>query len=152
MNSYYLVLFTLDDQRYALHLSAVERAVRAVEVTPLPKAPDIVSGVVNVQGRIVPVINIRRRFHLPEQDLRLSDQIVIARTSNRIVAVIVDAVIGVTEIPEKEIVSPEKIVPRTQYVEGVAKLEDGLVLIHDLDQFLSFDEERALEASLNAHG
>ena len=48
MNSYYLVLFTLDDQRYALHLSAVERVVRAVEITLLPKAPEIVLGVISV--------------------------------------------------------------------------------------------------------
>ncbi|MBF8302857.1 MAG: cheW40H-4 [Candidatus Dadabacteria bacterium] len=57
-----LVVLTLDEQRYALHLSAVERIVRVVEVTPLPKAPEIVLGVVNVQGQIIPVINIRKRF------------------------------------------------------------------------------------------
>jgi purine-binding chemotaxis protein CheW len=57
-----LVVLTLDEQRYALHLSAVERIVRMVEITPLPKAPQIVLGVVNVQGRIVPIVNIRKRF------------------------------------------------------------------------------------------
>ncbi|MBI2986297.1 MAG: purine-binding chemotaxis protein CheW [Deltaproteobacteria bacterium] len=152
MNSYHLVLFTLDDQRYALHLSAVERAVCAVDVTPLPRAPEIVLGVINVQGRIVPVVNMRKRFRLPERDLKLSDQIVIARTSRRTVALVVDAVTGVTELSEREIVSPGKIVPGTQYVEGVVKLEDGLVLIHDLNQFLSLDEEKALDVSLDANG
>jgi purine-binding chemotaxis protein CheW len=57
-----LVVFAFDEQRYALHLSAVERIVRMVEITPLPKAPEIVLGVVNVQGRIVPIVNIRKRF------------------------------------------------------------------------------------------
>ncbi len=147
-----IVVFHLDEQRYALYLSAVERIYRAAEISPLPKAPEIVLGVVNVKGRIVPVINVRRRFRLPDRDLRLSDQIVIARTSTRTVALVVDAVSGVTELLGKEIVSPEKIVPRMGYVEGVVKLEDGLVLIHDLDQFLSLDEERALDASLNANG
>lgn len=147
-----LVVFSLDDQRYALHLTAVEKAVRAVEITPLPKAPDIVFGVVNIRGQIVPVVNMRRRFGLPERDLRLSDQIVIARTSRRTVALVVDAVAGVTELSGKNLVAPEKIVPRMEYVEGVVKLADGLVLIHDLDKFLSLDEERTLDVSLNADG
>ena len=66
--SNHIVVFTLDEQRYALHLLAVERVVRAVEVTALPEAPEIVLGVVNVKGRIVPVINVRRRFRLPERN------------------------------------------------------------------------------------
>lgn len=142
-----LVVFTLDGQSYALYLSAVERIYRAAEISLLPKAPEIVLGVVNVKGRIVPVINVRRRFRLPERDLRLSDQIVIARTSRRTVALLVDAVSGVMELSGKEIVSPEDIVPHTQYVAGIVKLEDGLVLIHDLDKFLSLDEEKALDVS-----
>lgn len=149
---HYIVLFTLDDQRYALRLDAVERVVRAVEITPLPKAPEIVIGVINVQGRIVPVVNIRRRFRLPERELKLSDQIVIARTSRRTVALVVDAVRGVTELSGKQIVWPEDIVPQMQYVEGVVKLEDGLVLIHDLDRFLSLNEEITLDVAMNADG
>jgi len=78
-----LVVFTLDDRRYGLALSAVERAVRMVDVTPLPQAPQIVLGVVNVQGRVVPVVNLRRRFRLPERDFALADQLLIARTARR---------------------------------------------------------------------
>lgn len=147
-----IVVFHLDEQRYALHLSAVERIYRAAQINPLPKAPEIVLGVLNIHGRIAPVLNIRKRFGLPERELKPSDQIVMARTSARTVALVVDAVSGVTELSGEEIVSPEKIVPRIEYVEGVVKLEDGLVLIHDLDQFLSLDEERTLDASLNADG
>lgn len=78
-----LVVFTLDEQRYALHLAAVERIVRVVEVTPLPKSPEIVLGVVNVQGRIIPVVNIRKRFRLPEREIALSNQLIIASRSRR---------------------------------------------------------------------
>jgi purine-binding chemotaxis protein CheW len=70
-----LVIFTLDEQRYALHLAAVERVVRMVELTSLPKAPEIVLGVVNVRGRVVPVVNLRKRFGLAERGIRLSDHI-----------------------------------------------------------------------------
>lgn len=145
-----LVVFLLDEQRYALHLSVVERVVRAVEVTPLPKAPAIVLGVMNVQGRIIPVVNLRRRFRLPERDIGLGDQLIIAHTAKRPVALTADAVTSVVEISEQEIVSRETILPGLGYVTGAVKLDDGLVLIHDLDTFLSLDEEKALDEALQA--
>jgi purine-binding chemotaxis protein CheW len=147
-----MVVFILDEQRYGLPLSAVARAIRAVEVTPLPKAPDIVLGVVSVAGQVIPVFNIRKRFRLLEREVGLNDQLIIARTSRRAVALLVDSVTGVMNLSRREIVSPEDIVPRTQYIEGVVKLEHGLVLIHDLDKFLSLDEERHLDRALNDHG
>ena len=139
-----LVVFTLDDRRYGLPLSAVERAVRMVDVTPLPQAPQIVLGVVNVQGRVVPVVNLRRRFRLPERDFALADQLLIARTARRPVALAADAVTGVLEYSAQEAAGARDIVPGIEYVEGVVKLPDGLVLIHDLDRFLSLEEEAAL--------
>jgi purine-binding chemotaxis protein CheW len=142
------MVFSLDGQRYALALAAVEKVVRAVEVTRLPKAPDIVLGIVNVQGRVIPVINVRRRFRLPEREMALTDQIVIARTARRPVALVVDAVAGVLEYPEQEAVEARDILPDVEYVEGVVKLEDGLILIHDLDRFLSLEEEASLDQAL----
>jgi purine-binding chemotaxis protein CheW len=143
-----LIVFTLNEQRYALYLSVVERVVRIVRVTPLPKAPEIVFGVINVEGRIIPVLDTRKRFRLPERGLDLNDRLIIARTSGRVVALIVDKVTGVLQLLENDLVAVEKILPGLEYVEGVLKLEDGLVLIHDLDRFLSLDEETTLEGAL----
>ena len=139
-----LVVFTLDDRRYGLPLPAVERVLRMVDVTPLPKAPQIVLGVVNVQGRVIPVVDMRRRFRLPARDFALTDQLVIARTARRPVALAADAVTGVLENSAQEAAGAPDIVPGIEYVEGVVKLPDGLVLIHDLDRFLSLEEEAAL--------
>jgi purine-binding chemotaxis protein CheW len=139
------VVFALDDNRYALRLSAVERVVHAVEVTTLPRAPDIVLGVINFCGRVIPVFNIRKRFRLPDRELQLSDQIVIALTSKRAVALLVDSVHGVVEHAEQDVVPAAEVLPTMDYVDGVARLEGGLVLIHDLDTFLSIEEERALD-------
>jgi purine-binding chemotaxis protein CheW len=143
-HAYQLVVFALDQQRYALHLSAVERIVQVVEVTPLPKASGIVLGVVNVQGRIIPALNIRKRFRLPDRDVNLSDRLIVATTSRRTVALVVDSVSGVVERPASEVVAAAKVLSNMEYVEGVAKLENGMVFIHDLDRFLSLEEESAL--------
>jgi len=132
-----VVVFLLDGERYALPLSAVERILRAVEVTPLPKAPEIVLGTINVQGRILAVVSLRRRFCLPEREIQLGDQLIIARTAKRDVALMVDAVGGVAELSGQDVTATEAIVPGLECLEGVGKLADGMVLIHDLDQFLS---------------
>jgi len=143
-----IIVFSLDKRRYGLALSAVERVVRMVDVTPLPLAPALVFGVVNVQGRVIPVVNPRRRFRLPERDFKLSDQLLIARTARRTVAFVVDGVSDVLEYSLEQAVGVNEIVPGIQYVEGVVKLSDGLVLIHDFDKFLSLEEEQALDVAI----
>ncbi|MDB6038377.1 MAG: CheW protein [Verrucomicrobiales bacterium] len=142
------VVFRLDEQRYALPLSKTERIVRAVEVTPLPKAPAIVLGVVDVAGRILPVVNTRRRFLLPEREITPADQFLIARTSRRTVILVIDEAQGVIERRPGEIVSGTGIFPDLKQIQGVIKLDDGLVLIHDLDEFLSLDEAINLDEAM----
>ena len=143
-----LVVFTLCEQRYGLALSSVERVVHIVEITPLPNAPEIVLGVINVQGRLIPVVNLRRRFRLPEREVALTDQIVVAHTQRRPVALVVDAVVGVLAYSEQQVVGAGEILSAAVDFEGVLKLDDGLILIHDLEKFLSLDEARALDAAM----
>ena len=145
-----LVVFNLDDQRYALRLLHVEQAIRMVEITPLPKAPDIVLGLVNVHGAVIPVLNIRKRFRLPEREPELADQLIIARTAKRLVALMVDTVHDVVDVQQEKMVAPETILPQLEHVNGVVKLDDALVFIHDLDAFLSLEEEQALDAAIEA--
>ena len=146
----HLVVITLDEQRYALRIAAVERIARMVEITPLPAAPPAVSGMVNVQGRILPVYDLRRRFGLPQREIALTDQFIIARTARRPVALVADAVTEVIACAESDLIAAENILPGVAYVEGVVKLKDGLILIHSLDKFLSLEEEQALNRALDA--
>ncbi len=142
------VVFTLDRGLYAVHLSAVGRIVSVVEITPLPGAPEIVLGVINVAGKIIPVLDVRSRFRLAKRETNLSDQLIIANALKRSVALIVDSVTGVIERSVTEVTAAEDVLPNTEYVEGVLRLEEGIVLIHDLDKFLSLDEEEALDDAM----
>ncbi len=143
-----IVSFTLGELRFALYLEAVERIYPMVSITPLPKAPEIVLGLVNIGGRIIPVMNVRKRFGLPEREPELSDKIILAHTSRRPVALAVDSVVGVLENDASARVSAPTILPETEYVAGVVKLADGMIFIHDLDTFLSLEEEEKLAESL----
>ena len=143
-----LVVFKLDEQRYALPLDSVKHVVNMVEITHLPKAPEIVRGIIDVHGEIVPVVDIRRRFAISEKEAGLDDRLLIARTLSRNVAIVVDDVTGLIDASGLKLIEAEKIVPGIEHVAGVVKLEDGMVLIHDIDKFLSLDEEKELAAAL----
>jgi purine-binding chemotaxis protein CheW len=148
MDQNQIVMFTLDGPRYALYLSAVERVVRAAEITPLPKAPEIVLGVINWQGKVIPVIDVRKRFRLPEREMDPDDRLIIARTARRQVALAADAVSGLRDLTGREMVSVEQAIPFAEYLKGVAKIDGELILITDLERFLSLDEEQQLDAAL----
>ncbi|KIO48625.1 chemotaxis protein CheW [Nitrosospira sp. NpAV] len=143
------IVFILDDQRYALHLSAVDRVVRMVHVTPLSSAPEVVLGIVNLYGRIVPVMNIRQRFNLPKREISLSDRLIFAHTKRRPIALVADAVTEVVECSAQNQIPAESILPEAEYLEGIIKLKDGLILIHNLDKFLSLKEEDTLDVALD---
>jgi purine-binding chemotaxis protein CheW len=142
------VVFSLDAARFALPLAAVERVIRAVEVTRLPSAPTAVLGAIDVQGQVLPVFNLRRRFGLPERDIDPADQFVIARSAQRSVVLIVDAAQGVLQSPATALIEAASIATGLEAIQGVIRLPDGLVLIHDLDRFLSAAESRALDKAL----
>lgn len=143
-----IVVFIIAEQRYALNLATVERIVRVVEVTHLPKAPDIVLGIINVQGRIIPVINIRKRFGLPEREINLRDQLIIAQTLKHGLALLVDTVSGVIEYSEHDVVGAQEVIPGAGYVKGMIKLDDGINLILDLDTLLSFEDVKSLDDAM----
>jgi purine-binding chemotaxis protein CheW len=143
-----LLVFRLDERSYALNLSQVDRVIRSVDVTPLPQAPDVVLGAIDLQGEIIPVLNVRRRFGVKEREVGISDLFIIARTPRRKVSLAVDGVKDVIARPADTIVPPEKILRRLDQIDGVIQLDDGMTLIHDLDRFMSLDEELALETSL----
>ncbi|MGI8738089.1 MAG: chemotaxis protein CheW [Gammaproteobacteria bacterium] len=144
-----LVAFRLDEQRYALPLMAVERVIRAVDVTPLPDAPPVVCGVMDMHGDVLPVLNIRGRFGLPDRKIDPADQFLIAQTTQRTMVLVVDETLGVIRVPRSALIDSAQIVPGLDYVQGVVKLDDGLVLIHNLEKFLSMDEARSLDEAMD---
>jgi purine-binding chemotaxis protein CheW len=146
--NHYLVFF-LDDQRYSLHLPVVESVARMVYITPLPGAPEIVLGVVNLRGKVVPIVNIRQRFDLPKREILLTDWLIFAHTTTRLVGLTVNSVMGVAECLEQCVVPTDEFFPPIKYLKGVIKFQDGLILIQNLDKFLSLEEEKSLDLALS---
>jgi purine-binding chemotaxis protein CheW len=140
------LIFILDEQRYAMGLSRVEKVIRAVEMNILPEGQDIILGLINMQGKIIPVINIRKHFYLPSSELKISNRIIISNTSKLTVAFVVDTVEGVVEIPKERVNEAQKIFPKLeQYIEGVGKLNEDTVLIYNVENLLSTQDVNKLK-------
>ena len=144
------VPFSIEGLCLALPLEKTERVIPAVEVTPLPKAPAAVLGVINLGGRVIPVFDLRKRFNLPEKELLPEIKIIIASGSKRTVAIISDAVKTVIEAGSETMASSGEVLSSLPYIKGVLKTESGMLVIQDIDSFLSLEEESELASALEA--
>jgi len=144
--------YRLGEDRFGLPVDSVLRIIRAVEVTPVPGFPSCAIGVINVQGQIMPVISMRKKFNLPDKPVRLSTRFIIAKAGTRSVVLVADEVETLFELAPGTMADSSEILPSVPQFRGVAKLPDGLLLIHDLARLLSFDEEKLIDTSLSSIG
>ena len=145
-----ILLLEAAGERFALPAAQVRRVVRAVAVASLPGAPSAIDGVIDVHGRVVPVLSLRRRFGLPDREVHPDDVLVLAAVGAREVALRVDAALSLARTDPSRVVPAAGVVARPGYAAGVATLPDGVVVIHDLGAFLDEAEGAALDAALAA--
>ncbi len=139
------VVFTIDRQRFAVSLSRVVRVLPAVEVTPVPGAPDFIMGIFDLRGEVVPVLDRQAR---PAASLRATDQFVVVQTALRTLALRVDDVVGVVERRDGDLVPMPEATAGLDPFRGAMHMEDGLVLIHDIEAFLTPQEAQAIDRAL----
>jgi len=126
---YQLVVFTLDQQRYAVSLPTVERIVRLVEITPIPRAPEIILGIINIHGQILSVIDLRKFFDLPERGLTDLNKMIVVHDAHMVFGLLADTIVGVRWIPLQDIQAslPTLTGIREAYLKGVT--DEGVVLL-----------------------
>lgn len=143
-----LLVFTLDDQRFALPVGVVHETLAAVAVTPLPAAPVVVDGVIDVRGDVVPVYDLHVRFGREPRPIRASEHFVLADAGNRMVALRVDRVQELIQVAAHDVTGARPDDPRMRHVAGVVRLPDGIALLQDLSAFLSQAEAATLDSAL----
>jgi purine-binding chemotaxis protein CheW len=147
------IAFSVDDQRYAVPLDVVERVLRAVEITPLPETFGAVGGVINLQGRAIPVVDLRRRFKLPEREIGPHDQFLVIRSGATTVALPVDETLGIIREEPGERLEASELVSQLSYVSSVLPIAGMMVMVLDVRQVLTPTEIEALSAALDdGHG
>lgn len=143
-----ILVFEVAGVHYALPVGSVEEILRAVAIVPLPQAPPVIEGLIDVRGSVVPVLDLRSRFRLPPRAVRPSDHLILAHAGPRRVAVRADRAVDLVRLDPARVEEASRVVPAAEFVAGIAKLSDGLVLIHDLGGFLTQAEAERLDRSL----
>ena len=140
-----LVVFSLAKEEYALPITKVQEINRLVAITRLPQTPDFMEGIINLRGRIIPVIDLRKRFALAIADYTDDSRIIVVEIGGQTVGIIVDAVTEVVRLQSDRIEPPPtSFAIDSQYIQGVGKLDDRLLILLDLDRTLSTNEENVL--------
>jgi purine-binding chemotaxis protein CheW len=138
------VVFVLEGQRDALALEPGERLLRAVEITPLPESFGTVCGVINVQGTVIPVLDLRRRFGLPGREIDVRDQLLVVRSGQTLIALPVDDTVGLVFEAEGEPLETGGDDSQHAYVSAVLPVGGDLVMVLDVAELLTPSELRAL--------
>ncbi|MCL4510571.1 MAG: chemotaxis protein CheW [Bacteroidetes bacterium] len=143
---YQLVSFVVENEEFGVDILKVQEIIRTVEITRVPKSPEFVEGVINLRGRIVPVIDLRKRFGISKKERDNETRIIVVELTDKVVGFLVDKVKEVIRV-EKSIIEPPPDLTTSvnaNYITGVAKLQDRLLILLDLDKVLSSDEQEHL--------
>lgn len=128
----------------------VEQVRSATQVSPLPEAPRLVEGTVNLHGESVAVLDGRRRLGISHGDVRPTDRFVIVRSRGKRVVMHVDSAVGVVEVPAADLREASSLQREAFGCKGIARLRGGLFVVHDIDQLLSPHEFVRIEQALAA--
>lgn len=140
-----LVIFRLAKEEYGLPITKVQEINRLVPITKLPQTPSFMEGIINLRGRIIPIIDLRKRFQLAAGDHNDDSRIIIVEVRGQIVGIIVDAVNEVVRLQQSSVEPPPPaFILDEQYIHGVGKMEDRLLILLNIDNILTSQEEIVL--------
>ncbi len=140
---YQLVSFKLEDEEYAVDILSVHEIIRIAEITKLPNAPGYVEGVINLRGKVIPVIDLRKKFGLQDIDTDESlKRIIITDANGIMIGMIVDSVSEVLRISADTVEPPPPITKgmNSEYIKGVGKLNDRLIILLDWNKLIKEEE------------
>ena len=144
-----VVSFKLGSEEYGVDIAQVQEINRMVAITHVPRAPQFMEGVINLRGQLIPIIDLRTRFGMPRAEHTKNTRIVVTEIGAKRVGMVVDSVSEVLRLPVEQIeAAPDMITGvGTEYIRGVGKIEDRLIILLDLARIISTSEKRELEAA-----
>ena len=141
------VTFRLGDETYGVNVMQVQEVLRISEIAPVPGAPDYVVGIINLRGNVVTVIDTRKRFGLYPKDPDDSSRIVIIEADNQVIGILVDSVAEVVELRGSEVEAAPNVgnEESSRYIQGVTSRNGELLILVDLNRFLSEEDKLDME-------
>ena len=142
-----VVVFDLNEEAHGVGLSQVREIIRMEEITRVPRAPEFVEGVINLRGKVNPVVDLRARFSMPSTERTDEHGIVVVDVDGQDIGMVVDAVTEVSRTPSDSIEPPSSVITTddSEYLTGIVKADDKLIILLDIAKVISESEASALE-------
>jgi purine-binding chemotaxis protein CheW len=142
-----LVAFVLHKEEFAVDIHKVREVLKVAQITPLPQSLDFIEGVINLRGEVIPVVDLRKRFRLADAQKGENSRIIIVEIDDSLVGLIVDSVTEVLHLQASAVEPPPRRLAgtKTEFISGVGKLAERLIIILDLEKILSTEEQVELE-------
>jgi purine-binding chemotaxis protein CheW len=149
-----VVGFRIGNETFGVRIASVREIVRVPEITAVPSAPDTVEGVINLRGKIIPVMDLRKRFGHVDIQPDKKNRILVVELQNKLVGLIVNAASEVLKIPPSEIEAPGSVFAEgeSSCVTGVGKLKGRLIILLDVSKLLHQQEVKKLEEAADLVG
>lgn len=149
VGSMQLVSFRLAQEEYGIEITKVQEIILMGEITRVPQTPDYIKGLINLRSTVIPIVDLRLRFGLAQEEASDETRIMVVNVAGKTIGIIVDAVSEVLRISHEQIAPPPPTVAGLgrEYLTGLVKLENRLLILLDIDRILGQEETSALEAA-----
>ena len=140
----------LDEEEYGIEITTIREIILMGEITRVPQTPHYVKGLINLRSTVIPVIDLRARFGLPEEELTDESRIMVMHVGTKTIGIVVDAVSEVLRVTQDQMAPPPPTVAGLgqEYLTGLVKLEDRLLILLDIDKLLSQEDMEVTDAAM----
>jgi len=140
-----IVAFTILGKEYALEIKNVIRVIRMQEITPIPQTPDFIEGVILWHGKVMPLISLRKKFGFESQGANKLNRIILTKVDNHPMGIMVDQITAVLNLEAANLEPPGALIGEANYLIGVGKIGERLILLTDVEKLLSLKERSTIE-------
>jgi len=142
-----LVIFKLGNEEYGVDIMQVKEIIRTTTITKIPQVPSFVEGIISLRGEILPIIDMRKKFGLPETERTRQTRILVINLDNMTIGGIVDEVTEVLRIPNDAITPPPPVIKgvNTEYLQGVGQINGRIIILLDMSKILTSNEVIQIE-------
>ena len=142
-----LISFSIGEENYGVDIQKVKEVIRNREITRLPKTPSFIMGVINLRGDVIPILDLRDRFCLEHREYNEMTRVIVVEVDDRSIGMVVDSVSHVLRIEQAEIEPPPPIAGgiSQEYLHGVGKIGEKLIVLLNIDKILTVEEKVELD-------